>query len=57
MWSGSVPFFGAGGAGLGAIVGALVHHETWHSIEQPPEVGIILRPEGNRVVAGLSIRF
>ncbi len=49
--------FGALGAGLGAILGALTHHETWRSVEQPPAVGIILDPEGNRVAAGLSIRF
>jgi hypothetical protein len=49
--------FGALGAGLGAIVGALTHHETWRSVEQPPAVGIILHPEGDRVAAGLSIRF
>lgn len=49
--------FGALGAGLGAIVGAFVHHETWRSVAHPPAVGVILRPEGKRVAAGLSINF
>jgi len=49
--------FGALGAGLGAVIGALTHHETWRSVEHAPSVGIILRPEDNRVAAGLSIKF
>lgn len=50
-------FLGAVGAGIGAITGAFITHDTWHTLQQPPAVGVILRPAGDGVAAGLSINF
>jgi hypothetical protein len=48
---------GAGGAALGALVGAFIHDEDWVAAGDDPGLGLLLGPSENGTTVGLSIRF
>jgi hypothetical protein len=48
---------GAGCAAIGALVGALVTHENWVTVNDRANWSLILAPRSQGTAAGLSIRF
>lgn len=48
---------GVMGAAMGAIVGMLIHHETWATASDGPRASVLLRPSDEGTSLGLAIRF
>jgi hypothetical protein len=47
----------AASAGIGAIVGSLIHHERWQPVPRQPLVTPILGRQGRGVAVGVALRF
>lgn len=57
----AIVIFGGAGAGLGALIGSVIHSEGWRTVpfrSEEPRAGLVISPDGRRGVrVGWTLRF